>query len=567
MFIARIHALCISLALGKYLADCGGGECLANTDDNQLLSFHRKSFSRKEVGKASHSTAHLLTEMRNLAHKVTKGEDKISDATQEVLNGIDDQMDTILNDTATWHENDQEEADAQRDAIQLCANTTNRAHTQNGGINDMQTTMGSKLNEHNTCRVQQKSDMTDTTTDCNDFQTFWSTLSPPACLTAFPGGSQATAFSCLQEVAAWQQTANRTFTTKKKSCDDETKILAATTTQCDTDQVAFESSVCTYAEKLVDTCTEQEDCRTNAIAARAEAHGRLEVNEKARENEFVAATKIKCYLQVLRLRATGAAQTAKLAECESLNPDHIDAGLKMVYHPIPAAAACDTSPVQETPCSESWLHTAYGSQSWYNAESQNTYTSVTERVAPRECNPCSPSTTVAPPVLVTEPPVTVTQPPAGPPPGVTFVSSDDDGKKVWLVALPTDMTEKVCQSHMTTACESVGLKVACSISTVGTSGRHATNQEIGCDELNVGHTGDKWFRYQLGETDCTKTGDQHYQCPLWSGPPGAQGPTWTAYKNGNGCNDCAIHGGSWCYHGSLVDGNGYAVCVGEPQSN
>jgi len=296
------------------------------------------------------------------------------------LASIEAEMLTILDDTAKQHTENQEEVNSVRDAISFCGVEATEKHTKDGGIEDQSKSVDQGRIDHNTCRITQTSALTDKADKCEAFQIYNDNLSPPACATSFPDGPSDSRLECISKLKEWSHQHDREYREKMKLCGDAAVLLHETQKGCDKNQASFEGGFCTYASTLNEACDAQTRCRTNFVAARSKTHSQVKVAEGGRKAEYKSAKMIVCLLDVLS--ATAAEMPGLLAGCNNLAIE--TSSLDMVYPEIPAAAACDASPVAAKPCGDSWLNTEYESQTeWHD------FTRSTEKVHPASCVACN----------------------------------------------------------------------------------------------------------------------------------------------------------------------------------
>ena len=133
---------------------------------------------------------------------------------------------------------------------------------------------------------------------------------------------------------------------------------------CRVNQSTLESHFCEYRQQLTDSCFAMDDCYQNVNETFHELLVTIAASDSRREASFIAATKVVCYIQVLKANLTQPAVQA----CQDLVVD--TAGLD-VRIPVPATKhACDTSPVADYPCSMAWQQEEYYDKNWYSGTPQ-----------------------------------------------------------------------------------------------------------------------------------------------------------------------------------------------------
>merc|ERR1712190_242188 len=104
------------------------------------------------------------------------------------------------------------------------------------------------------------------------------------------------------------------------------------------------------------------------------------MDESARKAMFSAAKNVICYLGVFEAAAKD--QPATLKACKD-HGAYDSAHLSINYPSLPAALACDKSPVSTYPCEPEWTAANYDSKPWF---------SKAPTVACTQCAPLPPPT-------------------------------------------------------------------------------------------------------------------------------------------------------------------------------
>ena len=129
--------------------------------------------------------------------------------------------------------------------------------------------------------------------------------------------------------------------------------------ECRVDQSTLESHFCEYRQQLTDSCSAMETCHQNVNQTWHQLLSTIAASDSRREASFITATKVICYIQLLKSNLTRAAVQA----CQDLIVD--TSGLE-VHVPEPAAKQiCDISPVAQFPCESEWVQNEYSGKSWY----------------------------------------------------------------------------------------------------------------------------------------------------------------------------------------------------------
>jgi hypothetical protein len=314
---------------------------------------HRASTHVARVGQRA---GRFLEKVQHMADRIVSGEEKITDATRQALDTIDQEMDDIIAHASQNQQDFQAEVDRAKQSIETCGTDTTTAHTKAGGINDMADAVNTARNNHNTCRSDEATLKQDATTKCDDFSSYKGNLQAPAC--SCPG--TAISEQCILNSKDWFTTAASSWSNKEGLCDDATGIHSGEREVCNSEQGGLESDFCSYATALKLTCSTQETCRSEQIGLRDQAHADVAVSESAFKAEHESAKHVKCILKVLN--ATDDAKQNMLSACKSATID--SSHLSITYPPIPSAATCDLTPVAEQPGDDAWRTAEYGGKTW-----------------------------------------------------------------------------------------------------------------------------------------------------------------------------------------------------------
>jgi len=361
------------------LRECsdGGADCIKEAEAADVLLARQLTIS-KASSEMSTEGAVVAADMEHvfqgLATRSAEGLEDVPQATLAILTSVDAEMDTIIANAATITETLQT-------SVNRAATDITDCNADAGNISTLTGTVSSKRSTHSTCRAQEKIDKAGKTLKCADLESYRTNLQAPSCLTC--GSSGVTGFEnenmeCLHEMGSWYATTNSTWTSKKALCDSFIADHIRTQGTCNTDQAALESVFCIYEEALTLICNAQTTCRSNKISERNTTHADARVSEASSKSEMVSATKVKCFINVLRADTS---QTAMMSNCIALTPNtsHLD----VTYPLIPSAASCDLSLVATKPCDSAWKTAEYENKDWYND------------APPQTCTPCTPPTTTA----------------------------------------------------------------------------------------------------------------------------------------------------------------------------
>lgn len=305
----------------------------------------------------------LLGQMKAMAEADARGDLDASPITQQMLAGIVDLMEKgVINVTLVNHGEDQREANRAHQVIVDCTTTMQGEFTMaTTGINALKSTMESNSGTHSACRGVEASLNGTKISKCTDFESFANGLKTPSCLCpSLPAGPSPALLACIQEAKRWATSNNATYVDKRDQCDVAKTNLNDKKTTCDSDQGTFESSFCSYGQKLTTTCSTYSTCRSTSIGTFNSVVSDIKVSEAARKAEYKAAKKVICYIGVLK-----AAPTDKPSALDTCNKATYGTTLLDIAYPTaPSAATCDVTPVDDKPCTSGFLSTYYIGKPW-----------------------------------------------------------------------------------------------------------------------------------------------------------------------------------------------------------
>jgi len=370
------------------LDDCsdGGADCTKEAETADVLLARQLTISTAN-SEMSTGGAVVAGDMEHvfqgLATRSAEGLEDVPQATLVILTSVDAEMDKIIANAATLTETIQ-------GTVNRAATDITDCNADAGNISTLTGTVSSKRSTHSACRAQEKTHKAGKTQKCADLESYRTSLQAPSCLECSDSevvtGFENENMECLHQLGSWYATTNSTWTSKKVLCDSFIADHIRTQATCTSDQAAFESVFCIYEEALTLTCNTQTTCRSNKITERNTTLAEARVSEASSKSEMVSATKVKCFINVLR---ADTAQQTMMSNCLALTPNtsHLD----VTYPPIPSATACDLSLVATKPCDSAWKTAEYENKDWYND------------APPQTCTPCTtPTTTPAPTVVPTE---------------------------------------------------------------------------------------------------------------------------------------------------------------------
>jgi hypothetical protein len=420
--------------------------CSIETDDSLLLSRRTDTSLLTKLSHAAdqkRATA-LVSDLQSLAERVVRGEEKITPATERVLDGISEEMDNIMAYTTTQHGEDQGEVNAATQAIANCGSAAS------SGLDDVAAkdqTMSNGKQTHNQCRIREKAAYGDEVTKCNSLTDFVTNLAPPACMSDNGNWQQFAKVSykemqdCFSEIEQWARDNQELHASKETACQDAIKAHDDEHSDCDKNQDSYEAAACSWADNLIKNCDTQVSCRNATITARDTTQAAVRSADGARQAEYKAAVKIKCLLRVLH--APDAQKGSLLADCsgDTLNTT---VPFTMQYPETPAIVPCVSQPADSRPCTSDWLASSYESQGWYDFQVENrhsmswdqdyltskkkySFSSSTEKVVPKSCTTCPWSVELA----TTEAPTVAAAPASACTPFANVAVRDNSNRAFW----------------------------------------------------------------------------------------------------------------------------------------
>lgn len=302
------------------------------------------------------STSNLIEKVTEMMDQIMSGEMKITNSTRIILKTIDVQMDVLVEGIVASYKGFQSTVDRARDAFVRCTNETTRRYAEVGGLDSSATVMNSASDAHNTCRGEEVTLKQAEVAVCTSLDAFLAGLTLPQCSSFTVEDLGTEGFKdCAVAMSNWATHVSETFDIKERICKNATAAHESKRTSCNTMQATFEADFCHYDAALVTTCHSQDECRSEQIKLRNMTHTRVAKSEVSLKAEYESAKHVKCLLDVMN--ATDVEKPLALADCVAHNVDSTHLNIK--YYSVPAAAACDLSPVATKPCDqyqrEEWI--------------------------------------------------------------------------------------------------------------------------------------------------------------------------------------------------------------------
>lgn len=311
----------------------------------------------------SHSTESILATVQSMAEQDARGELHADKLTEAIIKTIIEQMEkNVIKAADTQHKEDQNEVNRMLGDITKCKETMeNKFNANPNGVNALKQTMETAKSTLTTCKTDLVTKITTKEADCTAFTSFVTGLSSskPSCVCTLPKTPSAAVLQCIDQTKSWGTSSSTSYVDLKGKCDAATSAEDSKTKACDTAQGTFESSFCSYGEKLTDTCADYEVCHTDKSSEYVENNAEIKVAETSRKAEFVAAKKVICFVGVFKAKAADKSKELKTCTAKTYSTAHLD----ISYPTPPSAAKCDVSPVATKPCDGAFISDHYGA-SW-----------------------------------------------------------------------------------------------------------------------------------------------------------------------------------------------------------
>jgi len=386
MFLAGYlwHAICLTLAFAD--SQCVEGkdsQCeAAGLKSSSLVLLHAGRKSTIEMDSSSESLMGFSQMVEDLAEKVAGHNYTLKKAESDAIELIRKWIENMNKTLNVQHKEDQAEVDRVRDLIKDCTSTTRGLLTVNvSGYN--QTTIKDR-NAHKQCRATQGYVHTQESAACKDYDQYRKGLTPyldgdevpPSCLASLTKDKVATSVAatrkdmetCLVGTHTWLIPLYSRYKLCQRHINNGTNI----TKRCDKLQKDFESSFCTYALKLSDTCDYHSTCRKRELEDRSKTHDEVKISEQARKADYVTGRKVLCLFDVFL--ADNPNKTETLNRCKALQTS--TSPFDIIYHPIPPPEPCSKEP--NKPCDAAWTTKEYSNL----AAKANTCTPCPKPVVP-----------------------------------------------------------------------------------------------------------------------------------------------------------------------------------------
>ena len=167
---------------------------------------------------------------------------------------------------------------------------------------------------------------------------------------------------CAQKIKTWSGAFNETMTSLGNNYEASLHLVGNRSEDCRVNQSILESTICEYMQQLTDSCAAMDSCVKNVNTTGHPLLASIEASNIQREESFIAATKVICYIQVLRSNLTA----PSVQSCQNLVVNTFGVAVTI---PTPASPdICDTSPVATFPCELAWEGAEYFNKTWYTEQ-------------------------------------------------------------------------------------------------------------------------------------------------------------------------------------------------------
>ncbi|CAE6939691.1 LZTR1 [Symbiodinium sp. CCMP2592] len=168
------------------------------------------------------------------------------------------------------------------------------------------------------------------------------------------------ALDCANPVQQWLFDFSEDVTDKNAAYKDAEAAYAPQKSECDERQHFLESRFCTFRGQLMVSCAALNQCFTDAQNSLTALWTIVQQSIARRLVAFKSASQVKCYINILQQDTL---TEAALNDCDTNQPDSTTL---TVTQPAPASQeTCDTTLVDEHPCTPSWINTYYTSKDWH----------------------------------------------------------------------------------------------------------------------------------------------------------------------------------------------------------
>lgn len=265
-------------------------------------------------------------------------------------------------------------ATASNNGIGACNSQKENSFSAAGsGVDALLVLATSAQTTHSGCRAAEQLNIGSQTTDCQAYylQATSAHNTAPTCSCAYTASGTVDSQSgadavetCFQEHQTWL-TSHANIVTKKSTCETSLATATSKTVLCNAAQTVHESNVCSYKQKVSDTCGTFVTCLAPAgqetlVNQRVATLAELAQLSASQKGVYKAIKTAKCFLDLLEQPA--APTQIHVKACTDLVVD--DSHLTLSYPVKEEPGTCDVSPASPRPGEEAWAVAKYQSQDW-----------------------------------------------------------------------------------------------------------------------------------------------------------------------------------------------------------
>merc|ERR1719245_1081272 len=262
---------------------------LAEDDEAEVSKLNLVLGSEQE----SHSTESILAMVQSMAEQDARGELHSVNLTESIIQKIIQQMqEGVIKVADAQHKRDQSEVNRLHGDVKRCEETMNSKFTATpNGVNALRQSAATAKSALTTCKTDLVGLITTKETECTAFESFVRGLSnsKPSCVCNLATTPSPEVLACITKAKTWGQTSEPAYINLQGKCDKATDAVDKKEKVCNTAQGTFESSFCSYGEKLTDTCEDYDECHSDKSAEYTDGKEGIKVAETSRKAEFVAA--------------------------------------------------------------------------------------------------------------------------------------------------------------------------------------------------------------------------------------------------------------------------------------
>lgn len=244
------------------------------------------------------------------------------------------------------HEHDQSFLYEHAKTVQGCSDSYDNGMEQ---VATIKSTVDDKEHAHKVCRGDLGSliQAANSTDKCKELDTWVKNLEAPSCHA--PTKNVTALDDYFRSVDSYVNTHWPKFQELNSACHDRDAERAEKDGVCCSKQNAFETYYCAWRMDVFETCSLYYSCYERAKHDYEASREHVRINEKDRKIDWVATSKIKCYIDVMLSddrRKSVREQKFHTCQDEEPNTDH----LNITMPPMAPRRTCDLAEAAVTPC-------------------------------------------------------------------------------------------------------------------------------------------------------------------------------------------------------------------------